>query len=61
MMWSVSDLASTLPGPERGNLTKTSRIVAALNYRGDNLLGRMVTRAWPEQDESVEVSIIFPS
>ena len=54
-------MASTLPGPERGNLTKTSRIVAALNYRGDNLLGRMVTRAWPEQDESVEVSIIFPS
>ena len=47
-------MSTVLPSPDGGNLTRCSRIVASLSYRGDNLLGRMVTRSWPEQDEPVE-------
>ena len=54
-MYLVSNLTDVLPGPEPMNLTRTARVARTLAYRGDSLMGRMLTRGHPEHDLPVEV------
>ena len=55
-MYLVSNLADALPSPDPMNLTRAARMARTLAYRGDSLMGRMLTKGHPEHDLPVEVS-----
>lgn len=53
-MWLVSDPANLLPRPHKDNMLRVAKVASTMSYKGEFLLGRMITRSHPDHDLPVE-------